>query len=102
MKTINKKDLSQKIFQRVSKAIPQKNLNDCVQVICEYLIEAAVENRTVSIHNLGTFSPYTQHSHVGLNIASGELQQVKPKRCLKFRSHEALVSLLKSKRAKFS
>lgn len=102
MKTITKKKLAKKIFQRTSGAVPQKNITDCLQVICEYLIEAAVENRAVSVANFGTFSPYTQSSHLGLNIASGELQQVKPKRSLKFRPHAALSSLLKKQRTKFS
>jgi len=101
-RSINKRKLTNSIYKKINKAVPQKLLLDCVEVITEHLIQSVIDDKAVSIDNFGTFSTYTIPPHNGLNISSGIMREVRAKKLVKFRPHIILTELINQKRKKFS
>lgn len=97
---IDKKKLTNIIFKRLNGALTKSAIYDALVIINDSLIESAISNKTISIHNFGTFSPFMFSEHKGFNIASGEMQEVKPFKTLKFRSHANFQDLVEQKKDK--
>jgi nucleoid DNA-binding protein len=98
---VTKKQLTNLLYQRLSGTIAKKHLNSAITVICEFLLEKLIANQAVSVENFGTFSPYTQPSHMGFNVAKGRLQQVKAFLTVRFRPHVAFVKMVRQWRDKY-
>lgn len=101
MKTIDKKKLTHIIYQRLGGALSKSSIYDAINIINESLIEMVLDNKAISIENFGTISPYVFHAHKGLNIASGEMQQVKEFKTVKFRVHNVFQALVEQRKKKF-
>lgn len=101
MTKIDKKKLTNVIFKRLNGALTKSAIYDALVIINDSLIEFAVSNKTISIHNFGTFSPFLFLEHKGFNIASGEMQEVKSFKTLKFRPHANFLDLVEQKKGKF-
>lgn len=100
-KSVTKKVIVSKIHKKLGEALNRRLLTDAVSVICLTLQENLLQDQAVSVENLGTFSPYVFHGHAGVNISTGQLQQVKPFRTVKFHPHFVFLELLASRREGF-
>lgn len=89
------------LYDRLNGTISKKSINDAISFICDYLITNVVEDKSISIINFGTFSPYIFHAHKAFNIALGKMQQVKAFRSVKFRAHSTFLNLIASRRDRF-
>lgn len=101
MKRIDKRKLTEAIYNRLGGAISKSSIYDALGVINDSMVDMIVDNKTISVHNFGTLSPYVFHGHKGLNINSGHLQEVKEFKTVKFRAHHTLMLLLEQKKDKF-
>ena len=101
MKKIDKRKLTSIIFKRLNGALSKKSIYDAISVIDDSIIESLIDNKTVSIANFGTLSPYLFHEHKGLNIASGAVEPVKPFKAVKFRAHSNFLALIEQRKDKF-
>lgn len=101
-KSITKKVIANSIYKRFGKSLKKRIINDALSTICKMLTEGLEKDRAVSVENFGTLSPFTFHGHGALNVATGEMCEVKPFRSVKFRSHAAFLTLLLQRRATFT
>jgi len=97
---IDKKTIVDNIYKHLGKTLSKNQIYDVVTVICDYLSEELIENRSVSIKNFGTLSPYMFHGHEGIDVSSGNMRYVEEFRSVKFRPHHVLWRLVKRKRKK--
>lgn len=100
-KTVTKKKLVTKIYNRFGQALNQRLIQDAVNIICTTLQNNLLQDRAVSVENFGTLSPYSFHKHSGLNLATGQIEEVKSFRTVKFRPHFTLLELLAQRRESF-
>lgn len=101
MMKINKARLVDNIYKRLDGATSKLVIRDVIAVICNYVIEEMEHDRTVSIQNFGTFSPYRFHEHDGVDVSSGAMRHVEGFRSVKFLPHAIFRLLLNRKRKKF-
>ena len=99
--TIDKKKLTNIIYRRLGGALSKSAIYDAINVINDSLIDMIVNNKAISIENFGTISPYVFHSHKGMNIASGKIQQVQEFKTVKFRVHNVFQTLVEQRKKKF-
>jgi len=99
---INKKDLTVNIHKRLGGVVSKNQIYDVITIICDYISEELLENRSVTIKSFGTLSPYVFHGHEGMDISRGEMRYVEEFRSVKFRPHHILLRLVQRKRKKFT
>lgn len=100
MTKIDKKKLTDIIYKRLNGALAKRIIYDALIIIGDSLIMSATMNKTFSIHNFGTFSPFLYNKHKGFNISSGKMQDIKPFKTLKFRPHANFQDLVEQKKDK--
>jgi nucleoid DNA-binding protein len=98
---LSKKDITDKIYKRLNKAVSKLVIQDVVTVICDHILSELEKDRVFSVTNFGTFSPFKFHEHDGMDISSGAIQKVSSFRSVKFRPHAVFRLLLDRKRKKF-
>lgn len=98
---IGRGDISLKIYSKLNGVVSKKYIYDAVNMICDSIKEDIVEGKSVSVQNLGTWSPYMYHGHKGLNVATGKVEEHKPFKTVKFRPHTTLSKLLEAQRDRF-
>ena len=98
---IIKKILVDNIYHKLGKNISKLIISDIIDIICDYISEELKANRSFSIKNFGTFSPYVHPAHDGLNIDTGELQHVSSWTGVRFHPHIIFNTLLDRKRKRF-
>lgn len=100
-KRVTKKVIISKIHKKMGEALNKRIVRDAVNAICSSLEEQFVQDQALSVENFGTLSPYVFHGHTGLNIQTGEMQEVKPFRTVKFHPHFVFLDLLVLRRESF-
>lgn len=98
---ISKKNLTDKIYDRLNKAVSKLVIHDVITVICDHIVSEIEKDRAFSVPNFGTFSPCKFHEHEGIDISSGAMQKVNSFRFVKFHPHAVFRLLLDRKRKKF-
>jgi nucleoid DNA-binding protein len=98
---VSKKYLIARIYKKLHKAVPKLVIHDVVTAVTDYIVQELSEDRSFSVENFGTFSPYHFHSHEGLDVSSGAMQYVEGFKSVKFRPHAVYCLLLERKRKKF-
>jgi len=101
MKTIDKRKLTEIIHKRLGGSLSKSSIYDAINVINDSLIEMVVDNKAISVSNFGTIAPYVFHKHKGLNISTGEIQEVEEFKTVKFRVHDTFQTLVAQKKHKF-
>ncbi len=99
--TKTKKQIVAAINKKLGKALHPQAIADAVNVVLDLLIEELINDQSFSVHNFGTFSPYMFHGHKGMNISTGEMQDVPPTRMVKFHPHVGFTTILALQREKF-
>ena len=97
---IGKKKLIDLLYRRLNRELPKQQISDVIDVICEYLTKEIAENRSVTVRNFGTFSPYLFHGHDGWDFQTNKLCYRKPFRSVKFRSHHVFERLISRRKKK--
>ena len=98
---LSKKDITDKIYNRLSKTTSKLVIHDVVTVICEHMESELEKDRSFSVSNFGTFSPFKFHEHEGMDISTGAMQKVESFRTVRFHPHAVFRLLLNRKRSKF-
>lgn len=98
---IGRHNISLKIYSKLNGAIPQKRIHDAINIICDSIKEDILEGKSVSVHNLGTFSPFLFHGHKGLNVATGNIENHEPFKTVKFRPHSTFSKMISERRQRF-
>lgn len=98
---VTRKDISKAIHKRINLSLKESQIHDVCSIIYEFLIEEIRNDRAVSVHNFGTFSPYLFHGHLARDVVTGQLIHTLPFRTLKFRPHVVLTALLEQRRSDF-
>lgn len=94
MATITKKQLSHKIFEKFGRAIKKRTIHDAVVTVFETIMNDLVSNKTFSVKNFGTLSPYTQSPHNAFNVSTGRIRLTHKKNTIKFQAHTSFTSLI--------
>lgn len=100
-KTVTKKEIVSVIYKRYGRSLKRSIIRDAINVVCSMLEEDLLEDRSVSVKNFGTFSPYFFHGHIGYNVAHGKMQAVKAFRDIRFHPHATFLRLLELRRKSF-
>ncbi len=100
-KAVTKKNIADKIHQKLGMALNKRVIQDAINAICMNLQDKIVRDQTISVENFGTISPYTFHNHYGMNVATGELQEFPAFRTVKFHPHFIFLELLARRRESF-
>jgi nucleoid DNA-binding protein len=100
-KVISKNKLAALISKRLGKTLPKSAIVDAIAIINNSLIDMIVDNKSISIGNFGTISPYLFHKHKGFNISTGEMQEVDEFKTVKFRVHNNFQMLVNGRKSKF-
>jgi nucleoid DNA-binding protein len=98
---ITRAKLVDTIHERMNGELSKQMLDDAILLISNHIGDALIDSGTVSVDNFGTLHAYTIKGHVGQNVATGELQYVKPKRSIMFAPHVTLTSMIDEKRNRF-
>ena len=101
MMKIDKRKIANILHKRLGGALSKGAIYDALVIINDSLIESAINNKTISVHNFGTFSPFLSSEHKGFNIALGKMQEVQSFKTLKFRPHANFLDLVEQKKDKF-
>jgi nucleoid DNA-binding protein len=94
MKVVTKKKIVSKLHKRLGKSLSKDLLQDSINTILLMLKENLTKDVAVSINNFGTFSPYTYHGHIGLDVSNYTIRRTKKFRTVKFRPHVVFLELL--------
>jgi nucleoid DNA-binding protein len=62
---VDREALADKMYIKVSKAIPKKIIQDAIFIICDYLADEMLEGKSISIDNFGTFSTSVETDYFG-------------------------------------
>lgn len=92
----DKEDIVNNIHKRFSGQVSKLTINDSANIICDYLIESLITDRSVFIHNFGTLHTYKSPPFINL---SGE--PCEPVRNVKFSSHSIFDRLISDKKEIF-
>ena len=98
---VTKAKLVDAIHQRMNGELPKQVIDDAILLISNFIGDALVDSESVSIDNFGTLHSYTINGHVGTNIATGELQYVKPRKSVQLSPHVTFTDLINEKRNRF-
>lgn len=98
---ITKQHLIDNIYKKLGGAVSKLIIRDVITVISNYIQEEVKQDRSVSIQNFGTFSPFNFHERGGLDVYSGKPLRMKNFKSVKFSPHAVFRSLLEGKRKKF-
>lgn len=98
---ITKAELTNKIHNRLDSELSKQIIEDAISVISMELISILLEQESLSIDNFGTLHSYFLSGHSGVDIYTGELQYVQPKKSIKFSPHITFSSILNEKKDRF-
>ncbi len=101
MKVINKKELTTILSEKLNNTISKKDIYHSITIICEYLLDQIKDNKSVSVDNFGTFSPFIMKGHKGYHIGTNSLHKTPSLLMVKFRPHIVLINMLKRKKDEF-
>jgi nucleoid DNA-binding protein len=99
-KTI-KRDLIRRIYDRLGRAIPVRDVRSAVDVTVEEVASALVQDVPVTVKNFGTLSPYQYHGHAAKHVGTGRTIEVKAFRTVKLNAAEAFLKLLLERKERF-
>lgn len=95
----SKKLLVNNIYFKLNKSISKKYIHDVVNIISNYISEEICNDRSVSIKNFGTFSPYIFHEHMAYDVCTGMKRFIPAFKSVKFRIHSEFQAILNKRRA---
>jgi nucleoid DNA-binding protein len=98
---INKNKLINKIYNKIGKAVYKIYINDIINIVCDYISDEIVQDRTFSVRNFGTFSPYRYRGHKAYDVTTGIVRDLSSTNSVKFRSHVGFCKLIKRKKTEF-
>lgn len=98
---IDRSDIVNKVHDRFNGEISKLLLDDAMAIVCDFVGDSLLKDRSIHVHNFGTIHTFILSGHLGRNISSGELQYVKPKRHAKFLPHVTFSKLLEEKKDGF-
>lgn len=102
MKTIDRQQLTERVYKRFDGALSKLVLYDALQAMCEDLGDRIAEGQSVSIHNFGTFHKYEFGSRKTVDIHSGTLRETKPFINIRFVPNQVFTELINQKKAFFN
>ena len=89
------------LHKRMDGELSKQMIDDAIILISNFIADELVEAGTLSVDNFGTIHVYTINGHVGKNVATGELQYVKPKKSVMFSPHVTFKSMIDEKKPRF-
>lgn len=97
-----RRSLVSRIFRRLNKTVPKKDIKAIQFLICEELIKSFKNNESVSIKGFGTFSPHDVTPKLFHNVTTGEFELCSLTKNISFHLHSDFVRLFKHQKQKFS
>lgn len=98
---VGKQQIIDNIHNRIDGTVAKDCIHDVITVICDYAMENLSDDSVFSVSNFGTLSPYLFHGHRGVNVVTGRMQNTKPFKTVRFRSHTVFKKLVTEKRERF-
>lgn len=100
-RVVTRQVIVSKIYKKFNKALHKRLIQDAVNIICLQLQDNLSKNKTVSVENFGTLSPYLFHEHLGMDVSTGQIRNFSSFRTIKFHPHHNFLFLLTPRRANF-
>lgn len=91
---ISRANLSKRIHERLSGAIPYRTVHHAVGVIIDQIAHDLLDDQVVSARHFGTLSPHSRPGHLAHNIVTGKIRELPASRSVKFHPHDSFLSLL--------
>ena len=101
MKKTIKNNLVRRLYERLGRVIPTRDIRSAVDVIVEEVVSSLVQDVPVTVKNFGTLSPYQYHGHAAKHVGTGRIINVKAFRTVKLNPAEAFWKLLSERRERF-
>jgi len=97
-KKINKQKLIDAIYKKLDGVVTKNHIHDVINIVCDWVAEELIANRSVTIKNFGTLSSYIFHGHDAVNIGTRIREYVPEFWSVKFRSHHVFKRLVRRRR----
>lgn len=91
---VSKVHLARRIKKRFGGQISQRVIIEVINTIIDVMKQELLEDRTISVKNFGTLSPYIYHGHNAFNVVSGEKVYVESFRSVRFHTHAGMRNLM--------
>lgn len=96
--TINRPKLQAYVSKKINGAIHRLHISSVIAILFDEMIKDLVAGKEIKIHNFGTFSLRETKPRIHYNFLSGEIEQSRPHRIMKFNLayciHRKLLDLL--------